>query len=153
MTTSYPFKSVEEEQKPNKKAIASASWSYVPPPPRALNGGLFTGEPFAKGAPWANVPVIPDVDYMTNVNLRSARPPTQALFQYPGNTRPGNNYQENTGLQPYVGDRGFTAPYNFSCIPCDKIKEDVKCKCKNISFISGNEYNTCTCADKVFIGV
>ena len=156
MTTIYPFKSVEEEQVPSKTSQETnkkATWTYVPPPPRALNGGLYTGEPFAKDAPWANVPVVPDVDYMTNVNLRSAHPPTQALYQYPGNTRPGNNFQANTGLQQYTGDRGFTAPYNFSCIPCANMKENVTCKCKNISFISGNEYNKCTCADKVFIAV
>lgn len=54
--------------------------SSIPPP--ALNGGLYTGEPF-KG-PWGNVPVVPDTDYMINVNLRSARPPPEALTQYPG---------------------------------------------------------------------
>lgn len=32
----------------------------VPPPPRLPNGGLYTGEPFAPGAPWGNVPIVPD---------------------------------------------------------------------------------------------
>lgn len=133
--------------------VPESDKKYVPPPPRTLNGGLFTGEPFQHGAPWGNVPVIPDVDYMTNINLRSANPPPQALYQYPGNTRPGNNFQANSGLQPYVGDRGFTVPYNFSCIPCEKINQKIECKCKNMSFISGNSFNTCACAEKVFVSV
>lgn len=126
---------------------------YVPPPPRELNGGLFTGEPFLEGAPWANVPVIPDVDYMTNVNLRSANPPVQALFQYPGNTRPGNNFQENTGLQRYQGSRGFTPAYNFSCIPCTKLPQNQECKCSKVSFISGNDFNTCKCNEYRILNV
>jgi hypothetical protein len=68
-------------------------------PQPKLNGGLYTGEPFYKDAPWANVPVVPDVDYMTNVNLRSANPPPGAIFQYPGNVRPGNNYQKMPGVE------------------------------------------------------
>jgi hypothetical protein len=146
----YPFQSVQDTDKPQEQI----KLSYVPPPPRELNGGLYTGEPFLKGAPWANVPVIPDVDYMINVNLRSANPPTQALYQYPGNTRPGNNYQKNTGLQQYVGSRGFEAPYNFSCVACKTInipKDD--CKCRNISFISGNSFNDCICNKYNFIDV
>jgi len=129
---------------------------HVQPPPRSLNGGLFTGEPFMEGAPWANVPVIPDVDYMTNKNLRSANPPLQALFQYPGNTRPGNNYQANSGLKPYTGINGFDKlPYNFSCIPCQNFKpqQSPNCKCKYMSNISGNSCNTCTCDKTKFIDV
>lgn len=68
-------------------------------PPRALNGGLFTGEPFAKNAPWGNVPVIPDVSYMTQFNLRSANPPPGAVFHYPGTVRPGNNEPDMPGIE------------------------------------------------------
>lgn len=32
----------------------------TPAPPRMLNGGLYTGAPFLKGAAWANVPMEPD---------------------------------------------------------------------------------------------
>lgn len=67
-------------------------------PPLSLNGGLYTGTPFLPNAPWGNVPVIPDVDYMTHVNLRSACPPTEALSQYPGGPRPGNNNQNMPGV-------------------------------------------------------
>jgi hypothetical protein len=76
--------------------------SSIPPP--ALNGGLYTGEPF-KG-PWGNVPVVPDTDYMINVNLRSARPPPEALTQYPGGPRPGNNVQKMPGVRLFDGTAG-----------------------------------------------
>lgn len=84
---------------------------YVPPPKPKLNGGLYTGEPFAKDAPWANVPVIADIDYMIHYNLRSANPPIEALYQYPGTVRPGNNSQNMTGI-------GKPRDYDFLCAPC-----------------------------------
>lgn len=77
--------------------------SYVPIPPAPLNGGLYTGQPFMKGAPWGNIPQIPDSDFMTNEALRSANPPQDALFQYQGYTRPGNNYQVMPGVGRTVG--------------------------------------------------
>lgn len=72
--------------------------SGIPPP--ALNGGLYTGEPFKKGAPWANVPVVPDASYMIHYNLRSANPPPGAIYQYPGYNRPGNNTIDMIGVRP-----------------------------------------------------
>lgn len=102
------------------------SGSYVPPPLPKLNGGLYTGEPFKEGAPWATVPVVPDIDYMIHYNLRSANPPIQALFQYPGTNRPGNNYQAMSGLAQ-------SKEYNFTCTPClskkcfDTKGQEVKC--------------------------
>lgn len=140
---SYPFAGVQDTDRAEKPVAVKAD--YVPPPPRALNGGLFTGEPFAPGAPWANVPVVPDVDYMTNINLQSANPPARALYQYPGNTRPGNNWQRNTGLQPYQGPDGFELPYNFSCTSCQTLKPTTPCKCQSVSYISGNSVGKCTC--------
>jgi hypothetical protein len=82
----------------------SLAFSYVPSTPieipgPKLNGGLYTGEPFLPGAPWANVPVVPETGYMIHTNLRSANPPHQALTQYPGNNRPGNNHQNMPGVQ------------------------------------------------------
>lgn len=126
---------------------------YVPPPPRALNGGLYTGEPFIPGAPWANVPVIPDADFMTNVNLRSANPPPQALYQYPGNVRPGNNFQANTGLQKYQGSPGFTPAYNFGCVPCEAFAKPRGCKCQKMASISGNDVNKCNCCEVKYVQV
>lgn len=154
--SSYPFFSVQDtdNEDVHKIQLKGPEHSYVPPPPRALNGGLFTGEKFIEGAPWANVPVIPDVDYMTNINLRSANPPAQALFQYPGNTRPGNNYQRNTGLEVYKGTDGFNLPYNFSCVSCKTINlRSKECKCQRASFISGNTFGDCECEDKIIVDV
>lgn len=60
-------------------------------PPFRLNGGWFTGEPFRKGAGWADVPVLPEAGYMISTNLKSADPPPGATSQYVGVPRPGNN--------------------------------------------------------------
>ena len=88
----------------------------------ALNGGLYTGEPFIKNAPWANVPVRPTAAYMTRMNLQSANPPIQALFQIQHGNRPGNNTDDMIpGIKPYYGTSNF-GPFNFGCIPCIKDK-------------------------------
>ena len=76
-------------------------WSYQQPPPPSLNGGWYTGAPFVEGAPWRNVPVMPDVSYMIHTNLLSANPPPGATQQYPGSFRPGNNAQSMAGVAPY----------------------------------------------------
>jgi hypothetical protein len=60
----------------------------------SVNGGLYTGELFERGAPWANVPVEPDVLYLTRENLKSANPPPGAQLQFPGGPRVGNNKQD-----------------------------------------------------------
>lgn len=66
--------------------------SYEPPPAPTLNAGLYTGMPFAPGAPWGNVPVVPDAGYMTSVNLLSANPPPGAISQFAETSfRVGNN--------------------------------------------------------------
>lgn len=70
----------------------------IPPPKPSHNGGLYTGEPFQPNAPWGNVPVVPDAGYMIHYNLRSANPPLEALYQYPGGIRPGNNAQTMPGI-------------------------------------------------------
>jgi len=90
---------------------------YVPPPKPSRNGGLYTGQEPPAGSPWAAIPVVPDVDYMINQNLQSANPPPGAIYQYPGNIRPGNNFQAFPGLTPYVGKPNF-GPFNFMCAPC-----------------------------------
>ena len=65
--------------------------SYVPPANKSLNGGLYTGEAFAKDAAYRNFPTPPDsVSLITN-NLSSANPPPGAQQQFPGVFRPGNN--------------------------------------------------------------
>ena len=93
-------------------------------PARELNGGLYTGEPFQRDAPWANVPVIPDAAYMTHFNLKSANPPTEALYQYPGSTRPGNNTLVMYGVEKSKG------PYNLDLIGnANEIGNKPSCQC------------------------
>ncbi len=70
-------------------------YSYIDPTPvtipeRSINGGLYTGQKFIEGAPWANVPVEPDVVPLSK-NLQSANPPPRAAPMLPSYTRPGNN--------------------------------------------------------------
>jgi hypothetical protein len=72
----------------------SAKYSEIPP--RALNGGLYTGKPFIKGAPWANKPVRPETVNMIYNSLQSMHvPPEEAIYLFPGGgIRPGNNVPE-----------------------------------------------------------
>lgn len=78
-------------------------------PPSKLNGGLFIGDPFATGAPWANVPVRPSSAYMINQNLSSANPPPNAIFQMTKGYRPGNNTDDEIDVLNTCPDK--------SCIP------------------------------------
>lgn len=80
--------------------MAHAQWTYVQPPPPTLNGGWFTGEPYAPDAPWRTINVTPDVAFLVHRNLRSADPPPGAVFHYPGSFRPGNNAQSMPGVAP-----------------------------------------------------
>ena len=65
--------------------------SYEPPPEPSLNGGLYTGEPFAAGAPWRNFPIAPDAGVYAFKGLRGIAPDA-ALHMLPGGgLRGGNN--------------------------------------------------------------
>lgn len=112
---------------------------YVLPPSHSKNGGLYTGPEPPQGAPWAAIPVLPDVDYMIHTNLRSANPPPGAIYQYPGNIRPGNNFQAFSGLSPYVGKPNF-GPFDFMCAPCTS--KPITCD-KNMWCISDNSMESC----------
>lgn len=73
-------------------------WNYsknVPskPPPRKLNGGLFTGEAFLEGAPWGNVPIVP-----TSESMSEMIPNKMAKYHYPSAMRLGNNSDPTPGL-------------------------------------------------------
>lgn len=86
---------------------------HTPPPKPDLNGGLYTGTPFSPDAPWRNFPAVPDTAFLTHYNLRSARPPPGALFQYPGGGyRPGNNWS------PLWGVGSESAAHDIRCAPC-----------------------------------
>ncbi len=112
------------------------------------NGGLFTGNEAPKDAPWAAIPVVPDVDYMIHYNLRSANPPPGAIYQYPGNVRPGNNTQTFPGLTPYLGNKNF-GPFNFMCAPCTTEKAET---CPNNMWCIGDNSWKCN-ANKVMVPI
>lgn len=98
--------------------------SSLPDP--SLNGGLFSGEPFQKGAGWANVPIVPDSGYMIHYALESAGAPPGAKFQYPGGgKRPGNNHTMWSGVT--------TAPMYGLLVnqgPCASKPAPANCKCR-----------------------
>lgn len=123
--------------------------SSIPPPLR--NNGWFTGEEFKKDAPWAGVPMIPATAWLNHVNLRSANPPIQALFQQGANHRPGNNstdlYEPTIpGVARFVGDKGYGPFSGISCMPCLKKTEcscGYDCPCKEKC--ADNAVNQCPC--------
>jgi hypothetical protein len=86
-------------------------------PPPSLNGGLYTGEPFATNAPWRNFPATPDAGYMVHVNLLAGGnlPPGEATYHLPGGgLRPGNN----TPMMPMDMAGGRRVPgLNMVCVP------------------------------------
>jgi hypothetical protein len=96
---------------------------YTPDPKPTHNAGIYGGEAFKAGAGWSNIPVIPSTDYMTHINLISANPPDQALYQYPHTVRPGNSFQKMEGI-------GYCRQgYNIQGI-ITNVKRD-KCDCQN----------------------
>jgi hypothetical protein len=116
----------------NKQQYEYNQWSPIPEP--KINGGLYTGEPFMKGAPWGNVQVRPTWAYMTNQNLRSSSiVPVSGLFQMPVNFRPGNSSDDlPMGIADFIGDKNF-GKFNFKCTPCfKKVKEIEETSCKEI---------------------
>jgi hypothetical protein len=76
-------------------------FGYMGVPPPSKNGGLYTGEEFAKGAQYADVKVTPDAFYMNNVTLKSANPPPGAMEQSDHDVRPGNNKQYINNYDKY----------------------------------------------------
>lgn len=103
---------------------------YLKPPPRSLNGGLYGGEPFLPGAPWGNVPIVPEATIYTNEAIAIQNEvPHQARFQYHA-TRPGNSFVEWRGLSMYPGTRENWGPYNMACLDC-KVPEK-GCDCEDV---------------------
>ena len=68
-------------------------------PKSQYQGGIYTGPP-AYG-PWGTISVTPTTSNMINNNLKSANPPIEAISQYPGNNRLGNNYSSMPGVSWY----------------------------------------------------
>jgi hypothetical protein len=93
---------------------------YSRPPPPSLNGGLYTGEPFRKGAPWANVPATPDAGHLMTVAMQGLcdpPPPPGAELHIPGGGwRPGNN----TPLLPPGSAQSRFPELNLTCPPPQK---------------------------------
>tara|TARA_Y100000385_G_scaffold291025_1_gene366767 strand:- start:45 stop:2879 length:2835 start_codon:yes stop_codon:yes gene_type:complete len=65
--------------------------------------------------PHCTIPVKPEVSNMINNNLKSANPPTEALTQYPGTDRIGNNSIEMPGVSNYIGTPLNNGSFNIKC--------------------------------------
>lgn len=81
-------------------------------PPSQYNAGLYTGPSFQ--GPYGNIPVTPTTPSMINGNLRSAEPPMDALTQYVGANRMGNNYRAVPGISWYA-DQNPAVKHNIIC--------------------------------------
>lgn len=113
----------------NESKLASAEYNikdtgYLPPPKPSLNGGLFTGEPFEESGLHRNFPVKPDsVNYHIN-NLKSAKPPPGAMYQFPDTIRPGNNLPDTVAL-------GLSRYSPHHSIMCTKTPQHTNCEFDN----------------------
>lgn len=87
--------------------------SFTPPPPPSLNGGLYTGQPFRAGAPWANVPVVPDAGIYNFTNLPPSAPRLAKYMVPGGGIRPGNS----TPILPQTYLSSRSDGLNAICIP------------------------------------
>lgn len=98
---------------------------YVPPPPPSLNGGLYTGQPFAPGAEWANRPVAPDAgNYQYGSLAQVASAPAAARYMMPGGgLRPGNN----TPLLPPSFAHNRVEALNAIAVPTAAYAVDAPC--------------------------
>ena len=89
-----PYPIDPESTNPQKQIMSKPQ---IPAPPSPPNGGIFGGP--QSTAPWANIPVTPDMHVLITQNLASANPPPGAMKQMVGTNRLGNN----TIVQPPVG--------------------------------------------------
>ena len=121
-------KYIKQLQELKDKSSFLQTYSKLGIPPPSLNGGLYTGEPFHENAPHANIPIIPNTGYMIHYGLRSANPPTEALYQYPDNLRPGNN----TPLMPGVSEFA-NGKYGLLCQNSPRPKRNNSCNCPKCS--------------------
>lgn len=91
--------------------------------------------------PWCSIPIKPNVSNMINNNLKSANPPQEALTQYPGTDRLGNNSMSMPGVNQYIGTNLNNGPFNIKCtgqqggyysnIYCPKSNKNVSIFSKN----------------------
>jgi hypothetical protein len=120
-------------------------YGYTPIPSYSINGGRLSGIQYSSNLPWSNKNVsyeenIQRFNYINGLNNINETP-TEALFQYSGNIRPGNHYQNMPGVV------NPSNKHSMQCIDNNKIQEiaiqrgdpkinikDVKGYDKNINF-------------------
>ena len=102
---------IDPDNKDTEYKAHQSRMNRIPPPP--MNGGLYTGEPFASRA-WANVPINPDAGSMVHDSLKlgNSAMPYDAKYQYVAYPRPGNSEPTMPGLV-------YNEYLNMSFIPCE----------------------------------
>lgn len=112
-------------------------------------GQLYTGQPFVKDAPWRTFDALPEAAWLNHINLRSANPPPQALFQMQVQDRPGNSTgAQIPGITTFVGDKDF-GPFNVFCMPCLKKTScdcSYDCPCK-ADICAEQKVEVCPCKE------
>lgn len=112
-------------------------YGYMPAPKPSLNGGLYTGEEFAKGAEYANVPIKPDTTEYINKVLGEYKEynntPIDATYMYPP-TRRGNSKVDWDGLVKYEGTKMNWGPHNIYCAEkeCVSERKNSTCMCDEL---------------------
>ena len=104
----FEFKTNAEQEKARKKAGLDIDGF----PLKQKMGGSLISE--CNGS-WCSIPVKPHVSNMINNNLKSANPPHEALTQYPGTNRLGNNSMSMPGVNQYIGTYLNNGPFNIKC--------------------------------------
>lgn len=71
-------------------------------PPRALNGGLYTGREFDAGSPWGNVPLVPETNKLITNGLTIGHTPP-----------PGARAQTHGDRGGSLGRDGYDGPWKL----------------------------------------
>ena len=84
-------------------------------PGPSYNGAVTIGEPCV--GPHCSIPVTPTSGYYTYYNLRSANPPSGAIYHSPSTYRLGNSSDRNNALSAFTNGVGSNyGPFNITAV-------------------------------------
>jgi hypothetical protein len=78
-------------------------------PPRALNGGLYTGEAFQRDGGWGNVPIVPDTNNYIRTGLTIGNTPPPGARSQTIADRASSKHQQNAPTV-YINDLDMSFP-------------------------------------------
>lgn len=120
------FDLYEKAAKLNKLELGMVGWEYksdkellhdLKKHNRDIDGFFIKKKKLLGGntKPYYSIPVEPNVSNMINNNLKSANPPPNAIYHYPGTNRLGNNTMSMPGINKYIGTTINPGPFNIKC--------------------------------------